>query len=133
MISFRKLKGKYTKEMTIIIGVLTLIVGLIYYIYLPHRYFIYFPSIPIFFWIVGFMNINILIFLFKNNPKHFIGGFMLCKGVKFISSLFFILLYFVALGHEIVIFTLLFLMFYISTLIHETLFFLKTENLIKKR
>ena len=118
--------------MTIMTVLLSVIVGVVYYVHMPQRYFVCFPLIPLYFFVLGWMNINILLFLFKNQQQHFVAGFMACKGFKFLSSLVLVVVYGLTVRQEILAFTLLFLAFYISFLVFETQFFLRVELRIKR-
>lgn len=129
----RTLKKSYLRRMTLLTISLTLIVGFVYYTYLPHRYFVCFPFIPAFFFLYGWANVSVWLFFYKYRPKYLISSFMVMKGVKFILSIVFILLYQWVVGHEILAFSILFLVFYIAFLIFETSFLVKVELKVKSR
>ena len=44
-------KKKFIKELTVIGIVLTTLVAVVYHLFIPDRYFLWFPAIPIFFYL----------------------------------------------------------------------------------
>ena len=129
----RALKKKYMINLSVLTLVLTVVVGVVYYIYLPHRYFVCFPFIPLFFFLFGWGNVNVWLFFYKYRPKFLVSSFLVTKGLKFLLSIVFILVYQWLVGHEILAFSILFLVFYIAFLIFETSFLVKVELKGKNR
>lgn len=123
----RTLKKEYMYRMSLMTLVLSVIVGLVYYLYLPHRYFVCFPFIPAFFFLAGWGSVSVLLFFYKYRPQFVVSGFLVMKTIKFILSVVFILIYQLLVGHEIVGFSLVFLVFYFAFLICETCFLVRVE------
>ena len=50
-------RKKFIKELTLIGVVLTGLVAIVYHLFIPERYFLWFPAIPIFFYLFGLHSI----------------------------------------------------------------------------
>ena len=53
-----KAKKVFIKKMTILTLILSVVIGLIYHLFIPDRYFPWFPAIPVFFYLFGLFYIN---------------------------------------------------------------------------
>ena len=127
------LKRKYMVSLALMMVVMTVLAVLLFYTCVPQHYFVCFPFIPVFFFLFGWLNISALLFLFRNMPRYFISGFILCKGIKFIMSLLAVIVYGVMVHREIIAFTLVFLTFYVASLVLETRYFVRIESILKHR
>ena len=117
-----KAKRIFIKKMTILTLVLSVVIGLIYHLFIPDRYFPWFPAIPVFFYLFGLFYINMFSLAYRLGEDKMVPLFLVCKGTKFLVQ------------HEIVAFFATFLVFYISFLIFETVYFTNIElRLIKKK
>ena len=95
------IRKKFMRELTLIGVVLTALVAVVYHIFIPERYFLWFPAIPIFFYLFGLFYIEMF------------------------SSYAFLI------GHEVVAFMLTYVFFFFAFLIFETRFFLWFETKLK--
>ena len=127
------IRRKFFKELTITGIVLTALVGGIYYWIIPHRYFPWFPAIPIFFYIIGLLYIELVSFFYRVMPDKLLMCYMMCKGMKFGASVFMMVGYGILVKHNITTFILTFLFFFFAFLIFETKFFIRFELKLKNR
>ena len=58
-------KKKFIKELTVIGIVLTTLVAVVYHLFIPDRYFLWFPAIPIFFYLFGLFYIEMFAFNYR--------------------------------------------------------------------
>lgn len=56
---------KFIRELTLIGVVLTALVAVVYHIFIPERYFLWFPAIPIFFYLFGLFYIEMFSFYYR--------------------------------------------------------------------
>ena len=127
------IRRKFIKELTIIGIVLTALVGSIYYWIIPHRYFPWFPAIPIFFYFIGLLYIELVSFYYRVMPDKLLMCYLICKGVKFGASVVAMTAYSLVISHEVIAFMLTFLFFFFAFLIFETKFFFRFEMKLKNR
>lgn len=103
-------------------------------LFIPDRYFPWFPAIPVFFYLFGLFYINMFSLAYRLGEDKMVPLFLVCKGTKFLVSVLIVSIYCYAVQHEIVAFFATFLVFYISFLIFETVYFTNIElRLIKKK
>ena len=126
-------RRKYIKQIVSLIVVLTVVVGTVYYFFIPHRYFVWFPVIPVFFLLYGFFNISMFSMAFRMGEDKMVPMFIVNKGLKFIASVLLIILYCFIVRHEVVSFIIAFIAFYIPFLIVETAYFTKIEMILKRK
>ena len=58
-------RKKFIKELTVIGVVLTGLVAIVYHLFIPERYFLWFPAIPIFFYLFGLLYIAFFSFSYR--------------------------------------------------------------------
>ncbi len=126
-------KKKFIKELTVIGVILTAVVALVYHIFIPERYFLWFPAIPIFFYLFGLFYIYMFAFNYSLGLDKIAMTYLVCKTLKFILSILILLFYGFVIGHEVVAFFATFILFYFAFLIFETRFFLRFEAKLKLR
>ena len=126
-------RKKFIKELTIVGVVLTAFVVAVYHCFIPERYFIWFPLIPIFFYLVGLFYIGLFSFYYRLGTDKLVTCYLLCKVLKFMASAIVMFMYACFIGHEIVAFMITFIFFFFAFLIFETRFFLKFETRLKNR
>lgn len=125
-------KKKFIVEHTLAGFVLTGIVALVYHLFIPERYFLWFPAIPIFFYLFGLLYIGMFTFSIRMGADKVAMTYMVCKTLKFILSAFIMIFYGFVIRHEIVAFVCTFIFFYFAFLIFETRFFLLFEEKLKQ-
>lgn len=126
-------KKKFIKELTVIGVILTTVVTLVYHIFIPERYFLWFPAIPIFFYLFGLFYIYMFAFNYSLGLDKLAMTYLVCKALKLILSVMILLFYGFVIGHEVVTFFATFILFYFAFLIFETRFFLRFEAKLKLR
>lgn len=126
-------RRKYIRQIFSLIILLTAIVGSVYYFFIPHRYFVWFPIIPVFFLLYGYFNISMFTWAFKMGNDKMVPMFMINKGIKFFASIVVIILYCFLVRHEIISFIVAFVFFYIPFLVVETVYFIKIEMILKRK
>lgn len=126
-------KKKFIKELTVTGIVLTTLVAVVYHLFIPERYFLWFPAIPIFFYLFGLCYIEMFAFNYRVGLERITMTYLVCKVLKFILSAMLLMFYGFVIGHEVVAFILTFTFFYFAFLIFETRFFLLFEAKLKLR
>lgn len=128
LLTVRKL---FIKKLTLVGVVLTALVAVVYHMFIPERYFLWFPAIPIFFYLFGLVYIAMFSFFYRLGRDKLIMCYLICKVIKFTLSAIVLLLYAVVIGHEVAAFMLTFIFFFFAFLIFETRFFLRFEAKLK--
>jgi hypothetical protein len=125
----RKMGIKKLTKRNAIVGLVALtllcfIVGFLILHYLfPQNYFKLYPLIPIYFFLLTLLEIEILS---KYKEKEFVtmtNKFMQLKAIKLFISLTVLLLYCFIVAEQILVFLVTFLLFYIIYLVAETIIF----------
>ncbi len=124
-------RKKFIKELTVVGIVLTALVAIVFHLFIPERYFLWYPSIPVFFYLVGLFYIALFSFYYRMGLEKLVICYMICKVVKFVLSVLMITAYAFIVGQEIVAFMLTFVFFFFAFLIFETQFFLRFETKLK--
>lgn len=128
-----KAKKIFIKKMTILTLVLSLVIGLVYHLFIPDRYFPWFPAIPVFFYLFGLFYINMFSLAYRLGEDKMVPLFLVCKGTKFIVSILIVVIYCFAVQHEVFAFFATFTVFYLAFLIFETAYFTNIELRLKKK
>ena len=128
-----KAKKVFIKKMTILTLVLSVVIGLVYHLFIPDRYFPWFPAIPVFFYLFGLFYINMFSLAYRLGEDKIVPLFLVCKGTKFMVSILIVSVYFFAVRHEVLPFIATFLVFYVSFLVFETVYFTNIELRLKKK
>ena len=81
-------RKKFIKELTLIGVVLTGLVAIVYHLFIPERYFLWFPAIPIFFYLFGLLYIAFFSFSYRLGLEKLVMTYLVCKVLKFILSAF---------------------------------------------
>lgn len=115
-------RKKFIKELTVIGVVLTGLVAIVYHLFIPERYFLWFPAIPIFFYLFGLLYIAFFSFSYRTGLEKLAMTYLVCKVLKFILSAFVLIFYGFVIRHEVVAFIATFMFFYFAFLIFETRF-----------
>lgn len=115
-------RKKFIKELTVIGVVLTGLVAIVYHLFIPERYFLWFPAIPIFFYLFGLLYIAFFSFSYRLGLEKLTMTYLVCKVLKFILSAFVLIFYGFVIRHEVVAFIATFMFFYFAFLIFETRF-----------
>ena len=125
------IRKKFIRELTLIGVVLTALVAVVYHMFIPDRYFLWFPSIPIFFYLFGLFYIAMFSFYYRMGLEKLVMCYLSCNVLKFILSALVLIAYAFFIGHEVVAFMLTYVFFFFAFLIFETRFFLWFEMKLK--
>jgi hypothetical protein len=82
--------------------VLTTLVAVVYHLFIPDRYFLWFPAIPIFFYLFGLFYIEMFAFNYRVGLERIAMTYLVCKVLKFIVSAMLLMFYGFVIGHEVV-------------------------------
>ena len=99
---------------------------------LPQYSFSAFTSIPVFFFLLGLGLIYMLTAINNTDGKKLVNKYMLMRVIKVLSSLAFLLIYWLINKREIKNFAVAFIVFYMIFLIFETWVYLQEEKNMKK-
>ena len=99
---------------------------------LPQYSFSAFTSIPVFFFLLGLGLIYTLTGINNTDGKKLVNKYMLMRVIKVLSSLSFLLVYWLINKREIKNFAVAFIVFYMIFLIFETWVYLQVEKNMKK-
>lgn len=99
---------------------------------LPQYSFSAFTSIPVFFFLLGLGLIYMLTAINNTDGKKLVNKYMLMRVIKVLSSLAFLLVYWLINKREIKNFAVAFIVFYMIFLIFETWVYLQVEKNMKK-
>lgn len=99
---------------------------------LPQYSFSAFTSIPVFFFLLGLGLIYTLTAINNTDGKKLVNKYMLMRVIKVLSSLAFLLIYWLINKREIKNFAVAFIVFYMIFLIFETWVYLQVEKKMKK-
>ena len=99
---------------------------------LPQYSFSAFTSIPVFFFLLGLGLIYTLTAINNTDGKKLVNKYMLMRVIKVLSSLAFLLVYWLINKREIKNFAVAFIVFYMIFLIFETWVYLQVEKNMKK-
>lgn len=91
-----------------------------------------FTSIPVFFFLLGLGLIYTLTAINNTDGKKLVNKYMLMRVIKVLSSLAFLLIYWLINKREIKNFAVAFIVFYMIFLIFETWVYLQVEKNMKK-
>ncbi len=99
---------------------------------LPQYSFSAFTSIPVFFFLLGLGLIYMLTAINNTDGKKLVNKYMLMRVIKVLSSLAFLLVYWLINKREIKNLAVAFIVFYMIFLIFETWVYLQVEKNMKK-
>lgn len=100
--------------------------------WMPGHYFEWYPFIPVFFYIFGWFTIYMFEACRQYAPQKLQLVYLGTKAIKMFFSLIVLLIYAVKVGEKKVEFFLTFFSFYLITLVFESWFFYRYEQVKKK-
>lgn len=100
--------------------------------FFPEMAFYDYPIIPVFFFIVGLVSINIMTRLKIDKPTKLLNTFMLIRGVKMMLAVVLTTIYWLADRAEIKSFAIMLVAFYLCYLFLETYIYIQIETWNKK-
>lgn len=129
----KTVRKKFFKELAITGLAFTGIVALVYHLFIPERYFLWFPAIPVYFFLVGVAYIEMVSFFYWMGVEKLVFCYLICKIAKLLASAGVMTFYAVVVGHEITAFMITFILFFFAFLIFETKFFVCFELKLRNR
>ena len=129
----KTVRKKFYKELAIVGAILTGLVAVIYHMFIPERYFLWFPAIPVYFGLNGVFHIELVSLYYRMGVDKLVFCYLICKVMKLLGSACFMTFYAVVIGHEITAFMATFVIFFFTFLVFETKFFVCFELKLKER
>ena len=88
-----KVRKAFLKRLTLLTVYLTVIIALVYHLFIPDRYFLWFPAIPVYYYLCGLFYVYMFETSYRMGEKKLITAFLVCKVSKFILSAFILMFY----------------------------------------
>ena len=120
-------KRKFLVYLTLFTLLLSVAGALILHYLEPGHYFGGYPLIPVYFFLYGVFYIYMFDACRRHAPQRMVMLFLGMKMMKFIISMFLLIIYCVAFPDSAVAFMLTFVLFYLGYLIYESWFFFVYE------
>lgn len=127
----KTVKKKFIEELTLASIVLTAGMGLIFHFVIPAWYFVWFPIIPVFFYLFGFLYTFMFAFGYELGTDKIAMTYLICKVLKLILSALILVSYGFVIKEDVVAFVAAFVFYYFAFLVFETRFFLRFEAKLK--
>lgn len=124
----KKLRQKFIILLTLFIIIVGFGGWLILIQFFPDLAFKDYPIIPIFFFTVGIISINVLTRLKINKKNTLLNTFMLIRGIKMLSAVMITIFYWLSDRAEIRSFAIMLVAFYLCYLFLETYIYIKIET-----
>ena len=124
----KKLRQKFIILLTLFIVIVGFGGWLILIHFFPDLAFKDYPIIPIFFFTVGLVSINVLTRLKINKQNTLLNTFMLIRGIKMLSAVMITVIYWLSDRAEIRSFAIMLVAFYLCYLFLETYIYIKLET-----
>lgn len=120
-------KRKFLVYLTLFTLLLSVAGALILHYLEPGHYFGGYPLIPVYFFLYGVFYIYMFDACRRHAPQRMVMLFLAMKMMKFIISMFLLIIYCVAVPGSAVAFMLTFVAFYLGYLVYESWFFFVYE------
>src|SRR5690554_2896931 len=124
----KKLRQKFIILLTLFIVIIGFGGWLILIHFFPDLAFKDYPIIPIFFFVVGLISINVLTRLKINKKNTLLNTFMLIRGIKMLTAVMITVIYWLSDRAEIRSFAIMLVAFYLCYLFLETYIYIKIET-----
>ena len=128
----KKLKRKFIVLLTLFIVVVGFGGWLILIHFFPYLAFKDYPIIPIFFFTVGLISIQILSRIRLSKPNKLLNTFMMIRGIKMLLAVIMTVIYWLVDRAEIKSFAIMLVAFYLCYLFLETYIYIQLETWNKK-
>ena len=128
----KKLRLKFIVLLTLFIVIIGFGGWLILIHFFPTLAFYDYPIIPIFFFTVGFISINLLTRLKVDKPNKLLNTFMLIRGIKMMLAVILTTIYWLVDRAEIKSFAIMLIAFYLCYLFLETYIYIQLETWNKR-
>ena len=125
---FDKIHWKLVFILLIFYIIAGIVIGIVLARYFPQYYFGWYPAVPGYFTVMGFILFRFMILCRKHCPQKIINVYMMMRGIKLLVTMMSMLLYTLYIGEKPFEFALVTLVFYFYYLIIETYIFIKFEK-----
>ena len=78
-----KVRKAFLIRLTLLTVYLTVIIALVYHLFIPDRYFLWFPAIPVYYYLCGLFYVFMFETSYRMGEKKLITAFLVCKVSKF--------------------------------------------------
>lgn len=129
----RRLKKLFDWELTIWFGGLGILFGLLLRFMFPEYYFQAYPTIPVFYYILGLMTVHTLEHSKPASEISMVNRYMVMKGFKLIVTAIFVACSLLFMSQKRTYFLLMVMVFYFIYLIFETYFIFRYEKRLKNK
>lgn len=124
----RRLKKLFNWELTIWLGIAGVLGWLLLKFYLPQYYFLAYPSIPVFYYILGLSAVVTLEHSKKTSDISLINRYMLMRVIKLVCTVIFVMCSLFFMKEKRTYFVVTVVLFYFIYLIMETYMFFRYEK-----
>ncbi len=121
-------KRNYLWQITLLTFLLGGVGGCIYFYNFPHHYFGGYPLIPLFFFVFGIFEINMVEVCRKHSPQRLLQIYMLMRVMRMLFSILLMAVYCIVVREEAKAFLLTFVGNYLVYLIYDSWFFFTFEK-----
>lgn len=129
----KALRKRFVWMLTLVLGITGIIGGLLFYNMLPQEYFVWYPAIPLFYYLMGILFVWILKNCKNRSDHQLLNIYLAMRLVKFFMTLLFIGIYMWCIDEKDKEFVITIVIFYFIYLVVETGFYFEFEKSLKKR
>lgn len=129
----KRLKKLFDWELTIWFGGLGILFGLLLKFVFPQYYFQAYPTIPVFYYILGLIAVNTLEHSKPSSQTSIVNRYMVMKGFKLIVTAIFVTCSLIFMSQKRTYFLLTVVTFYFIYLVLETYFIYRYEKRLKNK
>ena len=128
-----KVKRTFIISLTLLMLVLGWGGAEVFQLFFAEYYSPYYPLIPLFFYVFGFIFIYLFEFVHKHTPDKSLMVYVIDKGAKLVIGAIFLAIYGMLINIQTKAYLWTFLIYYFIYLIFESCFFLRFEMEMKKK
>ncbi len=129
----KRLKKLFDWELTLWFGSVGILFGLFLYYVTPDYYFPEYPTIPVFYYVLGLFTVNTLEHSKPSSEISIVNRYMLMRGLKMVLTLLFVGCSLFFMKQKRMCFLLTVMVYYFIYLIMETYFFYRYEKRLKNK
>jgi hypothetical protein len=129
----KALRKRFLLVLTIVMGSLGIIGGIIFYNVIPTEFFVWYPTIPLFFYFMGLAFGEVLRMLNKKTNIEILNIYLILRVSKVILTAAFIALYIWLINEKDKEFVITIGFFYVVYLTLETKFYFDFEKSLKRK
>lgn len=129
----KTLRKRFLVVLTTVMCTLGVIGGVIFYNIIPEELFVWYPSIPIFFYLMGFSFGEVLRRINKKSNNELLNIYLVLRIAKVFATVIFIGLYVLLINEKDKEFVLTIAFFYVAYSVLETKFYFDFEKSLKMK